>query len=65
MPIMRTITKTAKEYKEKDPYTQVTASTLRRWVKEGSIPSVKVGRTTLINVESLEAFLRGGAYADR
>lgn len=59
MPTMRTIPNAVKEYKAKDPYTPVTATALRRWVKDGLVASVQVGRTILINVESLEEFLTG------
>lgn len=60
MPTMRTIPNAVKEYKEKDPYTPVTATALRRWVKDGLVASVKVGRTILCNMESLDLFLSGG-----
>lgn len=59
MPTMRTIPNAVKEYRTKDPQTPVTATALRRWVKEGVVASVTVGRTILCNMESLEEFLTG------
>ena len=34
------------------------ASTLRRWIKEGRIPALKIGRRVLIRREVLEEFVR-------
>lgn len=59
MPRMRTITKAVKEYKEKDPGSPVSVTTLRRWVKEGNVKYVTSGNTVLVNMESLEEFLSG------
>lgn len=59
MATMRTIPQAVKEYQEKDPYTPVKPTTLRRWVKQGLVTSVSTGKFPLVNMESLEAFLSG------
>ncbi len=60
MAIMRTLPNAVKELKEKDPGCAITCDTLRRWVKQGSVISVRTGKNFLINMESLEKFLAGG-----
>ena len=59
MVTMRSIPKAVNECKSKDPETPVTATALRRWIKDGKVRSVTVGRTLLVNMESLEEFLSG------
>lgn len=59
MARMRTVTKAVKEYKDRDPESPVSVTTLRRWVKEGRIKYVMSGNTVLVNMESLEEFLSG------
>lgn len=67
MPIMRTPPKAVEEIKKKDPSSSITLAALRRWIKSGEVPSVRVGRNALVDMDKLEAFLSdgGGAYADR
>lgn len=62
---MRSLPKAAEELKKKDPGTDVSYWILRRWVKEGKLPSVKTGKNYLIDMNALEAYLEGRAYADR
>ena len=61
MATMRTIPKAVKEYQDRDPNTPVTRGALRMWVKTGQVVSVSAGKFTLVNMESLEAFLSGEA----
>lgn len=67
MPMMRTPPKAVEEIKKKDPSSSITLAALRRWIKSGDIPSVKVGRNALVDMDKLEAFLSGGgaSCADR
>lgn len=50
---MRSIRDTAKMFKEMDPKTEITESTLRTMIAEGTIPVFKTGNKYLINVDSL------------
>ena len=36
--------------------------TLRKWIREGSLPSVKIGKKYLINEQVLEDFLKGESF---
>ena len=53
MPKMRSIRETARIFKEMDPDTQITETTLRKMIAEGTIPVVKTGVKFLINVDRL------------
>ena len=53
MPKMRSIRETARIFKEMDPDTQITETTLRKMISEGTIPVVKTGVKFLINVDVL------------
>lgn len=50
---IRSIRDTAKMFKEMDPKTEITESTLRTMIAEGTIPVLKTGNKYLINVDSL------------
>lgn len=63
MAKMRSIPKAVEEIREKDPETCISVCVLRRWVKEKKIPSVKTGKNYLVNMDSLEEFMGGRAYA--
>lgn len=65
MAKMRSIPKAVEEIRKKDPETCISVCVLRRWVKEGKVPSVKTGKNFLINVDALERYMEGAAYADR
>lgn len=65
MPRIRTIPKAVKEIQAKDPDTYITVARLRKWVKEGRIPTVPDNGTfALIDLDQLEKFLSGEDYAD-
>lgn len=53
VPRIRSIRDTAKMFKEMDPKTEITESTLRTMISEGTIPYVKTGKKFLINVDLL------------
>ena len=53
MPKMRSVRETARIFKEMDPETQITETTLRKMIAEGTIPVVKTGVKFLINVDML------------
>lgn len=57
-PRMRTITEAANWIREQDPDTAFTKTALRRLIVSGKLPHVKVGQKYLVNLETLEAFLR-------
>ena len=62
---IRTIPGAAAEMKDKDPNTIVTEWVLRRWIKQGLIPTVPVPtRVVYIDMAKLEAFLDGQAVSD-
>lgn len=66
MARIRTIPKAVQAIKEKDPESYITCERLRRWVKSGAIKPVPCcGHHILIDLDRLEDFLSGGAYADR
>lgn len=56
---MRLISEAYKEIKEADHASALTLYSITRLVKEGTIPSVKIGRKTLIDAESIHAYLKG------
>lgn len=53
VPRIRSIRDTAKMFKEMDPKTEITESTLRTMIAEGTIPALKTGNKYLINVDLL------------
>ena len=56
---VRTIKQTAEYIKQCDENTPITEKTIRKWVLSGVLPCVKSGRVYLINLDTLEKFLRG------
>jgi len=60
LPRMRTPGAAFEEIKVHDPDTELTVKALRRLVRAGDIPSVKVGRKYLINMETLYKYLYNG-----
>lgn len=56
---VRTISEAILELRAADPGTKITQTAIRRLVKNGDIPSVKIGAKYLINMEVLEDFLSG------
>lgn len=53
MPRIRSIKETAKIFKEMDANTELTESTIRKMISEGTIPALKTGTKYLINVDLL------------
>ncbi len=56
---MRTIEQAAAWLQEADPETAVTKTALRRLVTTGQLPSVRVGSKYLIDLGTLERYLKG------
>ena len=56
---MRTINEAAKWVKETDPHTALTPTAIRRLVISGAIPSRRAGTKYLINLDTLEVYMRG------
>jgi len=56
---MRGIHQAITELKASDPNTALTEKALRRLVTEGTIPSIKIGRKYLVNMNVLAAYLSG------
>lgn len=63
MARMRSIPKAVEEIRAKDPETCISMCVLRRWVKEGKVPSRKTGKNYLVNVDALETYMSGGDHA--
>ena len=54
---MRTIRQCVAELRTIDPNTAITASALRRWVREGEINVVQVGSKQLVSLEAVELYI--------
>ena len=59
MPEYRTIDKAFDSIKARDPDTCLTRGALRRLVRSGKVPSVRIGTKYLLDVERLEQVLQG------
>lgn len=59
MTRMRTVDQAAAWLLENDPETAVTKTALRRLVTTGQLPSVRVGSKYLIDLGTLEEYLKG------
>ena len=59
MRLMRTIDEAAAFLRQADPNTAVTKTALRRLVRSGEIPSVRVGAKYLVDLGVLDAFFGG------
>lgn len=57
MERLRTIKDTISELKATDPGCQLTDWALRQLVKEGVIPSIKIGKKSLLSVEAVERYV--------
>lgn len=64
MAKMRSVPKAVEEIRAKDPETCISVCVLRRWVKEGKVPSRKTGKNYLVNMDALEAYMAGGGAVD-
>lgn len=56
---LRLISEAYNDIKEQDKNTALTLYGLKRLVKEGVIPSVKIGTKTLIDISKLPLYLEG------
>ena len=56
---MRTIQQASDHFKAQDPGTALTQTAIRRLVVTGAVPSIRLGRKYLINLEALESYLTG------
>jgi len=54
---MRTISETIAAIREADPQTAFTQTALRRMIKTGEVPSVRVGAKYLVNLDTLFDYL--------
>lgn len=57
---MRFVKDAYEQLRKDDPDTNITMYALRTIVKSGVIPTVKLGRKTLVNYDSLLEFFRNG-----
>lgn len=60
MSRMRVISEAYCQLKQDDPNTAITLSALRWMLKSGVIPSVSVGRKSLVNYDLLIEYLQSG-----
>lgn len=56
---MRTIREASEHIATNDPETALTQTALRRLVKTGVIPSVRIGTKYLVALEAVEEYLQG------
>lgn len=56
---MRTIREASEHISSNDPETALTQTALRRLVKMGAIPSVRIGAKYLVALELIEEYLQG------
>ncbi len=63
MPRMRLVKDAYEQLRKDDPDTNITMYALRTIIKSGVIPTVKLGRKTLVNYDSLLEFFRNGNAA--
>lgn len=54
---VRSIQEAYQMLKADDPESRITTSMLRRWVADGTIPCIRVGRKILLNYDVLLAYL--------
>ena len=55
----RTIKEAATYFREEDPQTCLTETAIRTLLRSGAVPSVKVGKKSLVSLEVLEGYLTG------
>ena len=53
----RTIREAAAWFKAQDPGTALTETAIRRLVRTGEVPSIRIGRKYLVSLEALESYL--------
>ncbi len=63
MQKMRLISEAYNYIKEQDPDTCITKSGFARLVKEGRIPSIRIGNKIIVNLDNVERFFKDGDRA--
>lgn len=61
LPKMRTPRNAIEELRQADPKTELTERALRALILTGEIPSVRIGKKYLVNMEILFDYLKGSA----
>lgn len=62
--MIRTINGAVNELKKQDPQTPISAGMLRRWIRAGQLPAVMSGNKYLLNMETVNQFLKGTITGD-
>lgn len=57
MPKLRTLPKAFDYLKEQDPDSALTKNHFRTMIKTGAIPSVRLGKNYLIDIETLDQYI--------
>lgn len=63
MQKMRLISEAYLYIKEQDPDTCITKTAFSTLVKQGRIPSIKIGNKTIVNLDHVETFFKDGDKA--
>lgn len=63
MQKMRLVSEAYKYIKEQDPETCITKTAFTTLVKQGRIPSIKIGNRTIVNLDHVETFFKDGDKA--
>ena len=58
--MVRTIKDAAMYFKTVDPQTAMNEYAIRRLLRSGAVPCVKIGKKYLVTIEALEAYLSTG-----
>lgn len=58
MQKMRLISEAYRYIKEQDPDTCITKTAFTTLVKQGRIPSIKIGNKTIVNLDHVETFFK-------
>lgn len=64
MAQLRTLPKAYEAFKAKDPETALTKNYFRTLIKTGAIPSVRLGKNYLIDVETLDQHISEALRGD-
>ncbi|MBR3126363.1 MAG: hypothetical protein IKF42_13205 [Mogibacterium sp.] len=65
MEKLRTIEQTIAELRAEDPGCQLTDWALRQLVREGAIPSIKIGKKSLLSIEAVERYVNDQLKSER
>lgn len=63
--MVRTIKDAATYFKTVDPQTGLNECAIRRLLRSGAVPCVKIGKKYLVTIEALEAYLSTGDSTTR